>query len=76
MIKLDHVKVRHVSMKLKSPFQTVNGLVVVRDTLIIEAQDQDGRIGYGECVAFSDPFYSPETTTTAWDQLKNFYCLC
>lgn len=72
MIKLDQVKVRHVSMKLKKPFQSVNGLVVVRDTLIIEAHDQDGRVGYGECVAFSDPFYSPETTTTAWDQLKNF----
>ncbi|GEL77923.1 o-succinylbenzoate synthase [Tenuibacillus multivorans] len=72
MIHLDRVNVRHVSMKLKRPFQTVNGLVVVRDTLIIEAFDTDGRIGYGECVAFSDPFYSPETTTTAWDQLQNF----
>ncbi|SEQ86503.1 o-succinylbenzoate synthase [Piscibacillus halophilus] len=72
MIQLDQVKVRHVSMKLKKPFQTVNGLVVVRDTLIVEAYDRDGRVGYGECVAFSDPFYSPETTTTAWDQLKNF----
>ncbi|RPF50279.1 o-succinylbenzoate synthase [Aquisalibacillus elongatus] len=72
MIQLDQAKVRHVSMKLKKPFQTVNGLVVTRDTLIVEVYDRDGRVGYGECVAFSDPFYSPETTTTAWDQLKNF----
>ncbi|TFB13793.1 o-succinylbenzoate synthase [Filobacillus milosensis] len=72
MIQLDRANVRHVSMKLKKPFQTVNGLVVVRDTLIIEVYNTDGQVGYGECVAFSDPFYSPETTTTAWDQLKNF----
>ncbi|WP_343783513.1 o-succinylbenzoate synthase [Alkalibacillus silvisoli] len=69
---LKEVVVRQVAMKLKKPFQTVNGLVVVRDTLIIEAYDHNGNVGYGECVAFADPFYTPETTTTAWDMLKYF----
>ncbi|MDV2582138.1 o-succinylbenzoate synthase [Alkalibacillus haloalkaliphilus] len=69
---LKEVIVRQVGMKLKKPFQTVNGLVVMRDTLIIEAHDQSGHVGYGECVAFADPFYTPETTTTAWDMLRYF----
>ncbi len=50
----------------------MNGLVVVRDALIIEVYDRDGRVGYGECVAFTDPFYTSETITTAWDMIKNF----
>ncbi|MET3683616.1 O-succinylbenzoate synthase [Alkalibacillus flavidus] len=71
-MNLKDVVVRQVAMKLKQPFQTANGLVVTRDTLIIEAYDHDGYVGYGECVAFADPFYTPETTTTAWDMLKHF----
>ncbi|WP_188206555.1 o-succinylbenzoate synthase [Alkalibacillus aidingensis] len=71
-MNLKELIVRQVSMKLKKPFQTVNGLVVVRDTIIVEAHDHKGNIGYGECVAFSDPFYTPETTTTVWNMLKYF----
>ncbi|PKR78136.1 o-succinylbenzoate synthase [Halalkalibacillus sediminis] len=71
-MNLKQFVVRQVSMKLKQPFQTVNGLVVTRECLIIEAHDQDGRIGYGECVAFPDPFYTSETTATAWNILRNF----
>ncbi|MGM8216522.1 o-succinylbenzoate synthase [Bacillaceae bacterium W0354] len=69
---LDQVVIRHVSMKLKQPFQSVNGLVVIRDTLIVEVHDREGRVGYGECVAFADPFYTSETVSTEWDILKNF----
>src|SRR5690625_2484103 len=71
-MQIDRVRVRHISMKLKKPFQSVNGLVVIRDTIIIEVYDRDGRVGYGECVAFADPFYTPETISTAWDMIKNF----
>ncbi|NIK12137.1 o-succinylbenzoate synthase [Alkalibacillus almallahensis] len=71
-MNIKEVTVRQVAMKLKQPFQTANGLVVTRDTLIIEVYDHNGHVGYGECVAFADPFYTPETTTTAWDMLKHF----
>ncbi|WP_027964383.1 o-succinylbenzoate synthase [Halalkalibacillus halophilus] len=71
-MNLREIVVRQVSMKLKQPFQTVNGLVVIRETIIVEAHDDHGKVGYGECVAFADPFYTPETITTAWNMMKYF----
>lgn len=58
-------------MKLLHPFQTHSGEVSEREGIIIEAEDLDGRKGYGECVAFSTPFYTAETVETAWTTLVN-----
>lgn len=71
-MRLDKFVIRHIAMKLKNPFQTVNGKVETRESIIVEVHDQNGCIGYGECVAFSEPFYTYETVSTSWKVIKKF----
>lgn len=58
---LAYFSMRRIHMPLKFEFKTAKGLVRNRELLIIEAHGRDGTIGYGENVAFMDPFYSNET---------------
>ena len=55
---------RELSMKLLVPFETSMDCVDVKRVLLVEA-NVDGVTGWGECVAGSDPYYSPETVDTA-----------
>jgi len=50
-----------VALPLKFEFKTAKGTVRVRESIIVRIEDQQGYIGYGECVAFTDPFYTTET---------------
>jgi len=70
-MKINQVTLRHVSMPLRSPFETSFGRSEARDCLLLEAQ-ADGLTGYGECVADRDPGYSYETVQTAWHILSDF----
>lgn len=58
-------------MKLVTPFETSMDRTEVRRILLLEAR-VDGISGWGECVAGESPFYSPETTDTAWHVLRDF----
>ena len=58
-------------MKLVTPFETSMDRTDVKRFLLIQA-DVDGVAGWGECVAGGAPFYSPETTDTAWHILRDF----
>ncbi len=70
-MKINQVTLRHVSMPLRSPFETSFGRSEARDCILLEAQ-ADGLTGYGECVADRDPGYSYETVQTAWHILSDF----
>jgi len=70
-MKIDRIDLRHLRMKLRTPFETSFGRSETRDCLLIEAF-ADGLTGYGECVADADPGYSYETVQTAWHILKDF----
>ena len=70
-MKITHLTLYHLRMKLKSPFETSFGRIITRDCVLIEARI-DGLVGWGECVADRDPGYSYETTGTAWHVLKDF----
>lgn len=65
-LALDRLELREVSLPLKSPFETSFGRTTNRRVLIVQAFDQGGASGYGECVAMEGPFYSAETIDTAW----------
>jgi O-succinylbenzoate synthase len=54
-----------------TPFETSMDRTDVRRFLLIQA-DVDGVSGWGECVAGGSPFYSPETSETAWHILRDF----
>lgn len=59
-------------MELKHPFQTSFGTMKEKEFLLIEAVDQAERIGYGESVAFTSPWYTEETLETTIHMLENF----
>ena len=52
-------------MPLKSSFHTHLGTVREREGIIVEVTDSNGISGYGECVAFSTPWYTEETVKTS-----------
>jgi O-succinylbenzoate synthase len=70
-MKIDHIRMRHLRMKLKYPFETSFGRIQTRDCILLEVSSE-GTTGYGECVADWDPGYSYETVGTAWHILEDF----
>lgn len=70
---ITNIALYHVQLPMKFTFKTAKGKVGVRDTLIVRLEDEAGYVGYGECVAFVDPFYTPETVASCWDVLCTRY---
>jgi O-succinylbenzoate synthase len=70
-VRIDRIELRLLRLPLVRFFETSFGRVHDRSFILVEVE-QDGAIGYGECVADADPFYSSETTTTAWHVIREF----
>jgi O-succinylbenzoate synthase len=68
---IEEVTLREIRMKLIAPFQTSSERMEERHIILVEAK-AEGVAGWGECVAGDGPFYSPETTGTAWIMLREF----
>jgi O-succinylbenzoate synthase len=58
-MKIEEVELRRVRLELVAPFQTSFGTETERDILLVRVAGPDAE-GWGECVALSDPVYSPE----------------
>ncbi len=72
MMHIDRIEMRHVRMRLVSPFRTSVGVEQDRDCLILRLFSE-GLQSWGECVAGSFPGYSYETIDTAWHVLSEFF---
>ncbi|CAM4164042.1 N-acylamino acid racemase [Bacillus manliponensis] len=59
-------------MPLLSPFAASYGTYTKRESVVVELEDEDGHIGFGEVVAFSEPWYTEETVKTALHMLEDF----
>ena len=70
---ITNIALYHVQLPMKFTFKTAKGELGVRDTLIVRLEDEAGYVGYGECVAFVDPFYTKETVASCWDVLCTRY---
>ena len=70
---ITNITLYHVQLLMKFTFKTSKGEVGIRDTLIVRLEDEAGCVGYGECVAFVDPFYTKETVASCWDTLCTRY---
>jgi O-succinylbenzoate synthase len=61
---IDRVELRRIAMPLVSPFRTSFGSQTGRDILLVRVDLADAAgdtiAGWGECVALSEPSYSPE----------------
>lgn len=58
-MKLEAVELRRIGIPLVRPFRTSFGVQTRRDVLLVKVIT-DEAVGWGECVALSDPVYSSE----------------
>lgn len=70
-MKLSAVELRRVSLPLVAPFRTSFGTQHTRDALLVKVISPEAE-GWGECVAMSDPLYSPEYADAARDVIRRF----
>jgi O-succinylbenzoate synthase len=70
-MKIESVTLRELHMPLVHFFETSFGRVHSR-RILLASVDADGVLGWGECVAGEDPYYSSEWTETAWLTIKRY----
>lgn len=70
-MKIERIELHHIASELVHPFRTSMGEETDQHALLI-AVYSEGLVGWGECVAGVDPYYSAETLTTAWHILTDF----
>lgn len=71
-MKIKEFTLRHLNMRMNSPFSTSFGTFQDKEFILLEAKDENGNIGWGESVAFYSPWYSEETLRTNWHMLEDF----
>jgi o-succinylbenzoate synthase len=69
-MRIDGIILREIHLPLLRPFETSFGVTRDRRILLAEVQSE-GLSGWGECTAGEHPFFSGESTDTAWQILLN-----
>lgn len=69
---IKEIRLHRIQAPLKQSFTTHLQSVEMRESILIEMVDESGKVGLGECVAFSSPWYTEETVQTCWDTLENW----
>ena len=64
-MKIDSIVLRELSMSLIHPFATSFGETRERRVLLVEVR-AEGLSGWGECTTGEHPYFSEESTDTAW----------
>lgn len=67
-MRIDGIVLRELHLPLVRPFETSFGVTKDRRILLAEIRSE-GLTGWGECTAGERPFFSAETTDTAWQIL-------
>ncbi len=73
MMKIKQAEIFHLRMPLKFTFKTAQTRMDARETLVIKVTDEEGNNGYGEVVAFNEPFYTRELLSEDKEQLRTRY---
>jgi O-succinylbenzoate synthase len=71
VLRVDRLELRLLRLPLVAFFETSFGRSYDRTFVLVTLGDS-GTDGLGECVADANPFYSAETTATAWHIIKDF----
>lgn len=71
-MKIAQLELRTIKLPLVRPFRTSFGTQTAREVLMLKITTSDGIIGWSECVALSEPVYSPEYVAGALDLMKRF----
>ncbi len=72
MLTLETLTLTEIGLPLKEPFRISSGTVRNRRILLVEAREKDGTLGWGECVAGEEPYFSAETIDTAWFAIETW----
>ncbi len=70
MMRIDGIILRELHMPLLRPFETSFGATRDRRVLLAEIRSE-GLVGWGECTAAEHPYFSYESTDTAWQVIVN-----
>ncbi|PSH04636.1 MAG: o-succinylbenzoate synthase [Acidobacteria bacterium] len=70
-MKIEAITLREIRMPLVHFFETSFGRITDRRILLVTVHC-DGVDGWGECTAGEHPFYSEESTSTAWYVLREY----
>jgi O-succinylbenzoate synthase len=70
-MRIEAVELVVVRLPLVRSFETSFGRMTARECVLVAVR-ADGAVGWGECVADADPFYSAESTATAWHVLTKY----
>lgn len=71
-MRIEKAVIRQMKLPFKTGFRTSFGTTVVKDFLLVELYDAEGRFGLGECSAFMRPWYNEETTVGARYVIREF----
>jgi o-succinylbenzoate synthase len=69
-MKLEALELRRINLPLVAPFRTSFGTQTERDILLVKAVTPDAE-GWAECVALSEPTYSPEYVDMAQHVIRH-----
>ena len=72
-MKIKDIELRTVHLPLVRPFRTSFGTQTSREVLIVKVTNENGTSGWAECVAMSEPLYSPEYVASCIDLIKRFF---
>jgi O-succinylbenzoate synthase len=70
-VRIERIELRLLHLPLVRHFETSFGRTLDRQFILVTVEDS-GAVGIGECVADANPFYSAETTSTAWHIIAEF----
>ncbi len=70
-MRIERIELRLLRLPLVRFFETSFGRIDERAFVLVTVEE-DGALGVGECVADDRPFYSSETTRTAWHVIVDF----
>lgn len=70
-MKIETVELVRIAMPLVAPFRTSFGTQFERDILLVHVVGPEAE-GWGECVALTDPLYSPEYVEGAQALMRRF----
>jgi O-succinylbenzoate synthase len=71
-MKLQEIELRTIHLPLVRPFRTSFGTQTSREVLMVKVTNENGTAGWAECVAMSEPLYSPEYVIGCLDLMKRF----
>lgn len=71
-MRLIRIGLRKIRMPLVRPFETSFGRTTERQILLVQVEDSDGAIGWGEVTCGERPFYNEEWVDAAWLVLRDF----